>query len=92
MLVLGGQPPAAGFLHESVQEQVDALPSRPAPSGPVQRATIETYTVTHDRDGDPERAIIAALDGSGARHLTETRDRDRLTELLADDCCGQPAR
>ena len=91
MLVLGGRPSEHGFVHESVQQQVDALPSRPTPSGPATHATIETYTVTHDRDGAPERAIIAALDESGARHLTETHDSDRLAELLADDCCGQPA-
>ena len=91
MLVLGGEPPASGFVHESVQHEVDALPSRPTPTEPAAVATIETYTVAHDRDGAPQRAIIASLDDSGRRHLTETRDGDRLAQLLAADCCGQPA-
>jgi acetyl-CoA C-acetyltransferase len=88
MLVLAGEPPGARFVSESVQREVDALPSRPAPADPVASATIETYTVVHDREGSPQRAIIACLDESGARHWAETRERDELARLLAEDCCG----
>jgi acetyl-CoA C-acetyltransferase len=88
MLVLSGEPPAAGFRCTSPQADVDALPSRPTPVEPAERATIETYTVTHDRDGRPERAIIAALDDAGARHITQSTDASALEALLTDDCCG----
>jgi acetyl-CoA C-acetyltransferase len=88
MLVLSGEPPAAGFRCTSPQADVDALPSRPTPVEPAERATIETYTVTHDRDGRPERAIIAALDDAGARHITQSTDAIALEALLTDDCCG----
>jgi acetyl-CoA C-acetyltransferase len=90
MLVLGGNPPAKAFAIESTQDEVDALPARPASSSPSGGTTIETYTVTHDRDGAPQRAIVACLDDSGARHWAETREPDELAGLLAEDCCGQP--
>jgi acetyl-CoA C-acetyltransferase len=87
-LVLAGKPPATGFADELVQDEVDALPARPAPSTPPANADIETYTVTHDRDGNPQRAIIACLDEAGARHWAETREPDVLDQLLTEDCCG----
>ena len=50
----------------------------------------ETYTVTHDREGTPQRAILACLDRDGARHWAETREVDELERLLTEDCCGTP--
>jgi acetyl-CoA C-acetyltransferase len=90
MLVLGGEPPAKGFADASVQQEVDALPARPTPSEPPTHTTIETYTVAHDREGEPQRAIIACLDESGSRHWAETREPDELEQLLSEDCCGNP--
>ena len=75
---------------ESVQREVDALPSRPTPADPPTNLTIETYTVTHDREGTPQRAIVACLDRDGARHWAETREVDQLERLLTEDCCGTP--
>ena len=90
MLVLSGEPPADGFRSTSPQAEVAAPPSRPTPSAPATQATLETYTVAHDRDGSPERAIVAALDASGARHFAHSTDADTLKALLADDCCAAP--
>ena len=90
MLVLGGEPPSSGYAHESVQREVDQLPARPTPSESPASATIETYTVTHDRQGAPQRAILACLDERGGRHFVEARDADELARLLAEDCCGEP--
>ena len=90
-LVLAGEPPANGFAYESVQQDVDGLPSRPTPVDPPRNATIETYTVIHDREGTPQRAIVACLDRDGRRHWAETCAAEELTQLLSDDCCGHPA-
>lgn len=87
-LVLSGEPSPAGFRSTSPQADVDALPSRPSPREPATRGTLETYTVTYGRDMRPERAILAVLDDSGARHWADTTDPDRMTELLDRDCCG----
>ncbi len=88
MLTLAGEPPTAGFRCDSVQTAVDALPMRPTPADAAAAATIETYTVTHDRDGVPTRAILACLDPAGMRHFAQTDDADQLRVLLADDRCG----
>ena len=89
MLVLGGEPPSHGYAYESVQREVDALPARPTPTSRAATGTIETYTVTHERDGAPLRAIVAWLDDAGTRHFTESREPDALARLLAEDCCGE---
>jgi acetyl-CoA C-acetyltransferase len=88
--VLAGEPPAKRFASESVQTEVDALPSRPAPSDRRAGTTIETYTVTYGRDGTARQAIVACLDDTGGRHWAETRDADELERLLTQDCCGTP--
>jgi acetyl-CoA C-acetyltransferase len=88
-LVLSCEPSPHGFRSSSPQAEVDALPSRPTPTGPVDRGTLETYTVTFGRDMQPERAILAILDDSGGRHWSDTTDADTMSELLATDCCGR---
>lgn len=91
MLTLAGRPPASGFRAESVQAEVDVLPARPTPGSPAATiATIDTYTVTYDRDSRPMRAIVACLDAAGGRHFARMHQPDELDELLRDDCCGRP--
>lgn len=91
-LVLSGEPPSDGFRTTDAQAEVDAVPSRPSPTAPVADATLETYTVTFDRDMQPERAILACLDEAGSRHWAESSDADTMAELLANDCCERPVR
>ena len=89
-LVLSGEPSAGGFRTVDAQAEVDALPSRRSPTAPVADATLETYTVTFDRDMQPERAILACLDEAGSRHWAQSADADTMAELLANDCCERP--
>ncbi len=86
-LVLAGEPPTDGFRTTDAQAEVDAVPSRPSPTASVDEATLETYTVTFDREMQPERAILACLDETGSRHWAETSDSDTMAELLTTDCC-----
>lgn len=88
MLLLGGAPPPDGFRRESVQAAVDELPLRPTPPAPATSATIETYTVTYDREHQPERAILACLDENGSRHWAESHDAATIEALLGADMCG----
>lgn len=87
-LVVSGETPTRPFRATSPQAEVDALPSRPTPSTPSVDGTLETYTVTFDREMQPERAIVALLDEHGGRHWSDTIDTDTISELLARDCCG----
>jgi acetyl-CoA C-acetyltransferase len=89
-VVLSGAPPARLFRSASPQAEVDALPSRPTPTVRPACATLETYTVTYDRDMQPERAIMACLDADGGRHWAESTDLDVMHALLEEDCCGRP--
>jgi acetyl-CoA C-acetyltransferase len=89
-LVLAAAP--GDFRTDDVQAEVDGLPSRPTPPAPVADATLETYTVTYDRDMQPERAIMACLDDTGGRHWAASTDADTMAELLAADCCERPVR
>ena len=93
MLVLGVAPPATGFRSDSVQDAVDALPSRPDAATPaaarLDGASLETYTVTYDRSGAPGRAMLVCLDADGARHFATTTDAATVEELLVTDACGR---
>lgn len=87
--VYGTEPPAEGFRVAEPQ----ALPAGRALStdhdGPV---TIEAYTVMHDRDGAPERAIAATLTPDGARAWATSDDPAVLTALLdGREHVGDPA-
>jgi acetyl-CoA C-acetyltransferase len=83
--VYGAEPPTDGFRLGRPQAQVDQRPGRELSTdhdGPV---TIETYTVMHDRDGQPERAIAATLLDDGRRAWATSDDADVLTALLDGD-------
>jgi acetyl-CoA C-acetyltransferase len=55
------------------------------PSG---RATIETYTVSFDREG-PTRGIIIGRNQAGERIIANTgADADTLSQLIAQDPIG----
>jgi len=68
-LVLGSSPAAFSPLTRDVQEKADAL-RRPVPMMIDEyngRATVETFTVIHDRSGQPTLGVIIALTDGGAR-------------------------
>lgn len=91
-LVLAAAPSGSGFRTDDVQDQVDALPSRPTPTERADEVALETYTVTADREMQPELAILAGLDRAGSRHFARTTDPAMMHELLSGDCCERPLR
>jgi acetyl-CoA C-acetyltransferase len=92
MGVYGTEPPAAGaFRWRSTQAEVDALPSRevaPEPSGPVE---IESYTVMHDRAGQPETGYAAVLLPDGRRAWGVTTDADLMATMTTEEVIGRAA-
>ncbi|HVX19800.1 MAG TPA: acetyl-CoA acetyltransferase [Acidimicrobiales bacterium] len=87
------RPPAHGgrdgFRWSSPQAEVDALPRCPvddAATGPV---TVETYTVTYDRDGRPDGGIAACRTAAGARTWARITDADDLGSVVAADGIGR---
>ena len=86
--VYGCRPPAQGSRVTNVQAQVDQLPRREAAPDHRGPASVETYTVMHDKDGKPERAFVACLLDDGRRTIATSDDPDRLTILLTDWAIG----
>jgi acetyl-CoA C-acetyltransferase len=76
-------PPAAGFRHAHPQDEIDALPRRTGASAEdaAGAATIEAYTVLHDRDGQPEKVFASCLIPDGRRAWASSDDRDTAAAL-----------
>jgi len=52
--------------------------------------TIETYTVSHARDGQAEGAFLAIRTPDGARAWAASTDRDVMDALETDELLGRP--
>jgi acetyl-CoA C-acetyltransferase len=88
--VYSSAPPSGPFRKESPQDAIDALPRREladpiTASGP---ATIEAYTVMHDRNGEPERAIVSCLLSDGRRAWGISDESEVTSALLEGEWVG----
>lgn len=83
--VYSTEPPADGFRHAKPQDEIDARPRRDVATGDdaAGPATIEAYTVMHDRDGSPELGIAACLLPDGRRAWGLSNDAP-LTVAMTD--------
>src|SRR3954468_7172882 len=88
MGVYGNEPPESGFRWQDVQAEVDQAPTREAVGEHDGEATIESWTVMHDREGRPENGLAAVLIPDGRRTWVTTQDADALKVLLTDDMIG----
>ncbi|CAN5713483.1 acetyl-CoA acetyltransferase [soil metagenome] len=84
-------PPIAGFRHASPQAAIDAAGSRELAEDWAGAATVESYTVMHDRDGAPVNAVVAALTPEGRRTWATTDDAGDLASMTTDDLVGMAA-
>jgi acetyl-CoA C-acetyltransferase len=74
-----------------LQAQLDRLPTAPFTPTPDGRATIETYTVMHDRDGPAYAVLFGRLQSSGARFIANTaHDPATLHDLQDRESLGRP--
>jgi acetyl-CoA C-acetyltransferase len=55
-------------------------------------ATVEAYTVMHDRDGNPERSIASCLRADGSRAWGIGEDRDTATGMCEGEWVGRAVR
>jgi len=79
-------PPLHGFRHESPQNEVDALPRRAVATALEAKgaATIEAYSVMHDRDGAAEKVRAAVLLADG-RRAWATSDNTQLGQEMCEN-------
>ena len=79
-------PPLHGFRHESPQSEVDVLPRRAVATALEAKgaATIEAYSVMHDRDGTAEKVRAAVLLSDG-RRAWATSDNTQLGQDMCEN-------
>jgi acetyl-CoA C-acetyltransferase len=84
-------PPTAGFRYDHPQDEVDRLPRRDvaSPGDAVGAATVEAYTVMHDRDGAPETALAACLLADDRRAWSVSTDPDTVPALCDGEWVGR---
>jgi acetyl-CoA C-acetyltransferase len=87
--VYSTDPPAEGFGHADVQQEVDALPSRALAADHVGPVTVEAWTVMHGRDGAPENGIAVGLTDDGRRAWATTNDPDALKVMVTEELGGR---
>jgi acetyl-CoA C-acetyltransferase len=90
MMLWATRPPADGFRGDDVSERTaartTALDLSPDYEGP---ARIDGYTVVHDRDGAPERAVVVATTPAGTRCVAANTDADTITDMVTDEWVGR---
>ena len=90
--VYSTQAPTKPFQYDYPQDQIDALPSRTlaTPADAAGSATVEAYSVMHDRDGNPERSILSCLLADGRRAWADTTDAALGRDMCENEWVGQP--
>jgi acetyl-CoA C-acetyltransferase len=69
---------------EADQREIDAAPHPQLAERPDGPATIETYTVVHDREGEPDYAIVIGRLEDGSRFIANTAQDRSLLETMVD--------
>ena len=93
--VYSNEPAKSGFRHDSPQAKIDSLDKRElastsdAASNVAGQATIEAYTVMHDRNGEPETAIAAVLLNDSRRAWATSTDPQVATALTTNEWVGR---
>lgn len=92
------EPAKMGFRYGSPQAKIDSLDKRElastsdAASDVAGQATIEAYTVMHDRDGQPETAIAAVLLNDSRRAWATSIDKDLTRAMCGGEWVGRKVK
>jgi acetyl-CoA C-acetyltransferase len=74
-----------------LQAKLDQLPLAPLTQTPDGAATIETYTVMHDKNGPAQGIVLGRLVATGQRFIANTpNDAATLNALQDRDSLGRP--
>lgn len=94
--VYGAEPPPSPRRRtppQAYQAEIDAMPHPSLAETPDGEATIETYTVLHDRDGAPETGLVVGRLASGERFWANTpADRNLLEAMEREEFIGRRGR
>ena len=87
----GTEPPAQGYRTGQPRVDVAASPSRNPDPDFAGRATIDGYSVSHDREGVPTRALVALLTAAGSRVWGGSTERATLDAMVDEEFVGRTA-
>lgn len=87
----GSEPPSRPFSFASVQDEIDALPSRTVLDSYTGDGWIEGYTVMYD-GFNPSIGHIACRTTDGDRTWANIADQDTLQGMTKEEFCGRPIR
>ncbi len=77
----------------SYQRALDEADHPELALGPQGNATVETYTVIYDRDGQPERGIVIGRLDDGRRFIARNdADADILETMVREEAVGRRGR
>ncbi|MEC7924261.1 MAG: acetyl-CoA acetyltransferase [Actinomycetota bacterium] len=85
--IYSSSPPNEPFKRSNVQSEIDQHPLREVDEFPEGKATIEAYTVMHNREG-PDRALISSLMNDGRRALSSTDDQTLMSAMMEEEYIG----
>ncbi len=80
---------AAGFGWANPQAAVGALPQCSPDADASGEVTVETYSVAYERNGSPNRAVVACRTPEGRRSWASVTDPDQLDVLVSEEGCGR---
>jgi acetyl-CoA C-acetyltransferase len=80
---------ASCFAWAGPQQAVASLPQVSPDADAHGEVTVETYSVSFDRHGSPERAVVACRTPEGRRAWAQATDPDHLTLLVTEEGCGR---
>ena len=79
--------------HGAMQKRLDARQAPPLNTAPKGTATVEAYTVMHDRIGEPDYAVIVARMENGERCWAMTgKDHDLFKAMEEEEFIGKKGR
>ena len=81
----------ARYRSEDLQSELEELPVRVPDPTFAGKGTIDGYTVIYDRNGRPERALVALLTDEGARVWGGSTERASLVAMVDEEHVGQTA-
>lgn len=94
--IYGGRPSGREWQRKdpaSYQQELDAASHPELVLEPQGAATVETYTVMYDREGQPERGIVVGRLEDGRRFIANTEaDAGVLEAMMREEAVGREGR
>lgn len=85
-------PPREDFRVASPQHLIDESPRRSVANDHTGTAVLETYTVRHDSEGEPQQAVVVGRTADDARTWSRTSDPELMTALESTELLGHVMR